>query len=416
MWPRRDEKQLKVAIIGGGPGGLGAAIELSRLPFVTWDLYEKRERFSEIGGGFTLQPQTWRLLQSTGVAENITENDYFRSTDGFVEQRRNGRTAEVLFTKDSPSDIPLNQQSCRLARVKLQNALLEKVDESHIHLSKRLVDLEQLPNSQVRISFDTGAVDDVDLIVAADGIRSRIRNHCFPDHKLSYNGQSVYRTIVSKTDVLKIKGIPWAATFWKHASGLYVFTCPLGDDDFEVTARILRPKGEVEPVSWGRPFSLHHLLHEYDDFCEPIRQILRIAAEGDTQEFALFSGPHLEHVTCSGNIAFVGDASHAMLGNFGSGAGFALEDVYTLGRTLEWASSAGKTLPEALNLFDRIRSPYYERLHQAIKEFATIKTALRAERLPLDEEIAERSTKLFVKRPKEMRMKGHRLNMIDCCL
>ncbi|KAK1496462.1 hypothetical protein CCUS01_02809 [Colletotrichum cuscutae] len=331
MWPRHDEKQLKVAIIGGGPGGLGAAIELSRLPFVTWDLYEKRERFSEIGGGFTLQPQTWRLLQSTGVAENITENDYFRSTDGFVEQRR-----------------------------------------------------------QVRISFDTGAVDDVDLIVAADGIRSRIRNHCFPDHKLSYNGQSVYRTIVSKTDVLKIKGIPWAATFWKHTSGLYVFTCPLGDDDFEVTARILRPKGEEEPVSWGRPFSLHHLLHEYDDFCEPIRQILRIAAEGDTQEFALFSGPHLEHVTCSGNIAFVGDASHAMLGNFGSGAGFALEDVYTLGRTLEWASSAGKTLPEALNLFDRIRSPYYERLHQAIKEFASIKTALRAERLPLDEEIAER--------------------------
>lgn len=87
--PSHDvEKPVKVAIIGGGPGGLGAAIELAKLPFINWDLYEKRSKFSEIGGGLTLQPQTWRLLEHNGAAGNIAANDYFRSTDGYVEQRR----------------------------------------------------------------------------------------------------------------------------------------------------------------------------------------------------------------------------------------------------------------------------------------------------------------------------------------
>ena len=86
--PHETEQRLKVAIIGGGPGGLGAAIELAKLPFVDWELYEKRPKISEIGGGFTIQPQTWRLLEHNGTAQNFLPSDYYRSTEGHVEQRR----------------------------------------------------------------------------------------------------------------------------------------------------------------------------------------------------------------------------------------------------------------------------------------------------------------------------------------
>lgn len=142
------------------------------------------------------------------------------------------------------------------------------------------------------------------------------------------------------SDAANIPRIPFEATFWKHTSGLYVYTCPLGDDDFEVTMRIRQPQkaGDSEPVSLGRPVDLHTLLHEYDDFCPPVCQILLLAAQnGGAQEFALFSGTRLNRVVSHGNIAFVGDAAHALLGNFGSGAGFALEDVYTLGKALDWS-------------------------------------------------------------------------------
>lgn len=206
----------------------------------------------------------------------------------------------------------------------------------------------------------------------------------------------MYRTIVSKANISKIGNIPWAPIFWKHVSGLYVYTCPLGDDDFEVTARIRRPKEGQEPVSWARPFDLHTLLHEYDDFCEPIRQVLRLAAEGKTQEFALFSGPRLKRIVSHGNIAFIGDASHALLGNFGSGAGFALEDVYTLTKALDWAWSRKRDLADALDLFNAIRSPHYERLYALVDKFANIKAAIREEGLSVDEEIAERVKRIML--------------------
>jgi salicylate hydroxylase len=82
------EKRVKVAIIGGGPGGLGAAIELSRLQFVDWELYEKKPAISETGGGISLQPHTLKLLELNDTVRYIPEEDYFRHEDGLVEQRR----------------------------------------------------------------------------------------------------------------------------------------------------------------------------------------------------------------------------------------------------------------------------------------------------------------------------------------
>jgi salicylate hydroxylase len=46
------------------------------------------------------------------------------------------------------------------------------VDQTHVHVGKRLVDIEQLENKRVRIVFDDGFADEVDVLVAADGIRS----------------------------------------------------------------------------------------------------------------------------------------------------------------------------------------------------------------------------------------------------
>ena len=79
---------LKVAIIGGGPGGLGAAIELAKLPFVDWTLYEKKHEISETGGGISLQRHTWRLLELNGAAKNIPPGDFFRAADGVSGQQR----------------------------------------------------------------------------------------------------------------------------------------------------------------------------------------------------------------------------------------------------------------------------------------------------------------------------------------
>ena len=69
-------------------GGLGAAIEMAKLPHVDWKLYEKKPCISETGGGISLQPHTWRLLEYNCAAALINAVDIFQTLDGQIEQRR----------------------------------------------------------------------------------------------------------------------------------------------------------------------------------------------------------------------------------------------------------------------------------------------------------------------------------------
>lgn len=90
--------KLRVAIIGAGPAGLGAAIEFAKLPFVDLRIYEQARELREVGTGISLQRNTWRLLDVFGVLENINPSDFFRSADGHSVQHRNGRTGDLLLS------------------------------------------------------------------------------------------------------------------------------------------------------------------------------------------------------------------------------------------------------------------------------------------------------------------------------
>ena len=79
---------LRVAVVGAGPAGLGAAIELAKLPFVNVRVYEQAQALREVGTGISIQRNTWRMLQAFGVYENIAPSDIFRAPDGHSTHHR----------------------------------------------------------------------------------------------------------------------------------------------------------------------------------------------------------------------------------------------------------------------------------------------------------------------------------------
>lgn len=60
-----------VAIIGGGPAGLAAAIALSQLPFLDVTIYERNTEPREAGAGISLSYNAWKVLDLLGAADGV---------------------------------------------------------------------------------------------------------------------------------------------------------------------------------------------------------------------------------------------------------------------------------------------------------------------------------------------------------
>ena len=63
--------KLRVAIVGGGPGGLATAIALSKIPDVQVHIYEKDKILREVGAGINIGANSWNVLELLGVADSL---------------------------------------------------------------------------------------------------------------------------------------------------------------------------------------------------------------------------------------------------------------------------------------------------------------------------------------------------------
>lgn len=64
-------KKLRVAVVGGGPGGLATAIALSKIPDVDVQVYEKDKVLREVGAGINISANSWNILELLGVADTL---------------------------------------------------------------------------------------------------------------------------------------------------------------------------------------------------------------------------------------------------------------------------------------------------------------------------------------------------------
>ena len=62
---------LRVAIVGGGPGGLSSAIALSKLDYVEVTIYEQARELREIGAGIQIGYNCWKVLELLGAESDV---------------------------------------------------------------------------------------------------------------------------------------------------------------------------------------------------------------------------------------------------------------------------------------------------------------------------------------------------------
>ncbi|KAJ5598575.1 Pyridine nucleotide-disulfide oxidoreductase class-II [Penicillium hordei] len=383
--PKKIEAGIKIAIIGGGPAGLSAAIELARLPFVEWTLYEQKPSISEIGTGIALQRNTWRLLEKLGVSQHLKAGDFFRPKDGHDTQYRDGRTGVVVKQTYPLPNVAPHQAPCRIHRGRLQKALLKNVDQRRVQPGKKLVKVERVDSGRLRLVFSCGSLDEVDLIIGADGIRSTIRTFAFPEYSVSYSGMTAYRAVVRAADVRQINGLSKAIVFWYGTDGKWIYTSPLDNGDWEITCRIREPD-DNDRTSWGKEVNVAKFVETFYEYCEPIQQLLSLVTR--VKRFDYFGGPRLQTVINHSSVALIGDASHPLSGAFGAGAAFAIEDSHVLAGALRWAASSSHSLTEALQLFDKVRSSHYRKLYETLDEIASAHQKTFRHSASAEEEIA----------------------------
>ncbi|KAJ5919352.1 FAD-binding monooxygenase [Penicillium verhagenii] len=376
---------LSVAIIGGGPGGLGTAIALSQLPFLQVSLYEKNTEPREAGAGISLSTNAWKILDLLGVSDGVKGGSKSNT------HQRNAYTGKVLSITQHPENSDADTRGAiRARRTRLQSALLNKVPEGLIQYNKKLTSLEDLPSGGVRLVFDDQTEAHADLVVGADGIHSIVRRVLFPDHQLRFTGNSAFRTIVPRSRLAHLPDITSTTAWWWGEAG-HVYFSDVDDESenddpfFEITVRSYKePEIPGKTVVWGIPATREKVASRVSTFDQRVRDAVDAVNEGEWGEFATFAGPRLGKITGWNKVALIGDASHPLSGAFGSGATFAMEDGWILARALEHTQLASQPVQDALEIFNVIRSPYYARMYEHLDGIGAKMQGFKAESKDFD--------------------------------
>jgi salicylate hydroxylase len=343
---------VKVAVIGGGIGGLSAALHLLKAGLDV-HVYEQAPRIGEIGAGIQISPNASRLLIRLGLKPAL---DRVGVRPQAVHQKRwdDGRTlqcapvgAEVETTFGAPY--------YHFHRGDLAELLGAAVPPGRLHVGHKLVDLEQKAG-RVVAHFENGAVAEADLVVGADGIHSRVRHLLFGPEKPRFTGCIAWRGLVPAERVRRLD-IEVASHNWMGPDGHVVHYWVGGGRFMNVVC--ITERGEWTEEGWTTPGKVADALARYQSWHPTVRAL--ISSFPETFVWALHDRLPLPRWT-DGHVTLLGDACHPMLPFMAQGAAQSIEDGATLAALLEGRLA---DIPGALQRYEALRKPRATRLQEA---------------------------------------------------
>ncbi|MET8469095.1 FAD-dependent monooxygenase [Streptomyces sp. NPDC006422] len=333
-----------VGIVGGGVGGLAAAIAL-RQAGLEAVVFEQTAHFGRVGADINLTPNAVKALDGLGVGDTL------RRTAARPTHRlsRNWDTGEETSRIEMGAEAQNRYGSPQLTmhRADLLAALEEALPSGTVRFGSRLTHTTEHAEG-VTATFEDGTEADVDVLVGADGIHSVVRHDLFgPDHP-QFTGLVAYRAVVP-AGRLEVPGMDTFTKWWGPDPATQLVTFPLNRGrDLFVFATTAQESWQHE--SWTTPGDAAELRSHYREFHPEARAVLDACHE--VLKSALYVRDPLPSWS-SARRTLLGDACHPMTPFMAQGAAMAIEDAVVLARAL---AAADPGCPEpALKSYETTR-------------------------------------------------------------
>ncbi|WKN33578.1 FAD-dependent monooxygenase [Porifericola rhodea] len=334
----------KIAIIGGGIGGLCAAIALQQKGFEV-HVYEKAPQLKALGAGITISVNAVKGLATLGLDHKLLEAGYPLKNMYVLDEK--GR--KLAHTYLPPLEKKYGAFNFSIHRAALHKVLIQDLQAGTLHLNKSFTGVEQNSDS-VKISFADGSQSEADLLIAYDGIHSAVREQLMPTVKPRYAGYTCWRAVIDY--VPEVIGEHQASETWGPKGRFGIV--PLAKHKLYWYATVNAPEGS----SAMKNLSAKDLIAHFVNYHTPITDILEHSRDEQIILNDIIDLKPIPQYTF-GKIVLAGDAAHATTPNMGQGACMAIEDAIILANLLKKFE-----VDEALAEFEKRR---ITRTHKIVK-------------------------------------------------
>jgi 2-polyprenyl-6-methoxyphenol hydroxylase-like FAD-dependent oxidoreductase len=324
---------MKAIIIGGGMGGLTAAIALQRRG-IDAQVYERSQTLRDVGAGVSLWPNAVKALRKLGLGQLLQSvslsnvDSALRRSDGTFLSRLSALELERRF----------GGGMAIVHRAELLDLLAISVGFANIHLGHDLAAIDTNAPG-VSVSFTNAASAHGDVLVGADGLHSAVRRWLGHLDRIRYSGYTAWRSVVSFDHSRLLPAETWGP-------GKRFGAFPLTGDLVYWFATANAPEGEHDSDS----DSQSHLLSLFAGWHEPIEALIQAANNATILHNDIYYCDPLAEWG-RGRVTLLGDAAHAMTPDLGQGACQAIEDALQLATCL-----ACETKPElGLEQYEKTR-------------------------------------------------------------